>query len=958
MVDVPSATGPAAGRSQRSKSRVDYTSQIYVAVRPKKDGDTSAASKARQRVSQDDGTEGPKNTGRKNAPPQNSVSARTKKASSGKHRREHGHDATDKSTVQPAAIAAAIVEADDSRSIKHTSSLGKRTRGSGGEREYELPTKVSASPAQKRRKRKGENAAAAGRKENVDPAPHQEDQPAMINQGKAGSDASLKDGRTATLDPPHPFTLGSRSKPKAGQTIAEPGTSRHEPELAQNNSVVLDVAGDAADVRARTGARAGIPTRVVQNPQHAPRFDRGWDDVNAIFAKQPRQASSLPTLSQVNVDQLENLIDESNQQRLRAAQEEVRVLTAENKQKAACIRQLRDDLERKEALHFKHDMKVSKQMQNYETNYRMLYERFHKQRSWNCEEAQQILEGFWRTMQEQSDVIDQLTEVREAEAGEQTRELHESGVGELKEELQAKNDKVISLENQLVQEAGASLLQAQELANLRHMVDCLKAAKPQTANAAVMAKPQVSVGISQTAMDVKQFPLVSPVSTAQARRRAQALDVTCMARSLVPEGAGVCSVDTNVLNAALLKPTEPSHAVVEGEASKSNPAAGAPELNVGPVSVPPESLAQASPAQLQAEYIGADVQVEPAVHAARFSSSARPSHVPMVGFIEKSVPQSKSERGSNAAVLAEVHATPPVHEDRLRVAVQPACTDPGPVRKKNVHAAPHCMRVPAQGKILPGTPGLPLSPAFPSNVAEVGDTQEPSLDNLLDGGPMSTSESDQRYGDAVACGSDDGQAGGEVVGMAQHGVDASVNDVACGQENRPQEQGGATAAADKLAEEDSEQGAAACEAVRVSVAQHIVARTSFGRRRHSHGDVDSGRSTDVEAQMRVFRDKMLSMEVTQSPYGTSHQCRDLKSGFTFTIKPCVTSAPPINVPGQVPAPEVADELTFVPHMDTCPEHVRALLPGVFQEEFDFRADHLHGLQKRIDRALEALNGNL
>ena len=54
----------------------------------------------------------------------------------------------------------------------------------------------------------------------------------------------------------------------------------------------------------------------------------------------------------------------------------------------------------------------------------------------------------------------------------------------------------------------------------------------------------------------------------------------------------------------------------------------------------------------------------------------------------------------------------------------------------------------------------------------------------------------------------------------------------------------------------------------------------------------------------------------------------------------------------------ADELTFVPHMDTCPEDVKVLLPDVFQEEFDFRADHLHGLQKRIDRALEVVNGNL
>lgn len=54
----------------------------------------------------------------------------------------------------------------------------------------------------------------------------------------------------------------------------------------------------------------------------------------------------------------------------------------------------------------------------------------------------------------------------------------------------------------------------------------------------------------------------------------------------------------------------------------------------------------------------------------------------------------------------------------------------------------------------------------------------------------------------------------------------------------------------------------------------------------------------------------------------------------------------------------ADELTYIPHIDTCPAHVREKLPMPYQQEFDFRADHLHGLQKRIDRALEVVNGNL
>lgn len=114
---------------------------------------------------------------------------------------------------------------------------------------------------------------------------------------------------------------------------------------------------------------------------------------------------------------------------------------------------------------------------------------------------------------------------------------------------------VSELKNKLLEEAEASLLQAQEIANLRHLVQGLEAVRPQTADAAVQAQPEVSVGTTQTRGGGKKFSLVSPVLSVQARRRAQALDVTCMARSLVPEGADVYSVDTNVMQAALLKPT-------------------------------------------------------------------------------------------------------------------------------------------------------------------------------------------------------------------------------------------------------------------------------------------------------------------------------------------------------------------------------------------------------------------
>lgn len=78
------------------------------------------------------------------------------------------------------------------------------------------------------------------------------------------------------------------------------------------------------------------------------------------------------------------------------------------------------------------------------------------------------------------------------------------------------------------------------------------------------------------------------------------------------------------------------------------------------------------------------------------------------------------------------------------------------------------------------------------------------------------------------------------------------------------------------------------------------------------------RSTDVQAQMRKFRDEMLSMEVIQSPFGNAYQCRDLKSGFTFTIKPCVEYAPPIRLPGHEEVSEVAGVFyTKLPYMEMC-----------------------------------------
>lgn len=82
---------------------------------------------------------------------------------------------------------------------------------------------------------------------------------------------------------------------------------------------------------------------------------------------------------------MEDLFKEGNQQLRRVAQEEVRVLTAQNKQQAASIKQLRDELELQKAMHHKHNEEVSEQVQRMKTNYHILYGRFQTHRSHDFE---------------------------------------------------------------------------------------------------------------------------------------------------------------------------------------------------------------------------------------------------------------------------------------------------------------------------------------------------------------------------------------------------------------------------------------------------------------------------------------------------------------------------------------------------------------------------------------------
>lgn len=154
------------------------------------------------------------------------------------------------------------------------------------------------------------------------------------------------------------------------------------------------------------------------------------------------------------------------------------------------------------------------------------------------------------------------------------------------------------------------------------------------------------------------------------------------------------------------------------------------------------------------------------------------------------------------------------------------------VRERNAHGGPHCMRVPAPQKELHGTPGLSASPGIPSNVAEVGDTHEPSLENCQDGDPMSTSESDQRYGDA------DGEFRENNANMPLVIDDSGSDGGGCG----------VSAAAQEPIAKRRDAGGTEGGLVVTPFATSTPARPCAGIRMHSHGDLDSERydMTDVD----------------------------------------------------------------------------------------------------------------
>lgn len=61
------------------------------------------------------------------------------------------------------------------------------------------------------------------------------------------------------------------------------------------------------------------------------------------------------------------------------------MLTAEKEQQAACIRQLRAEIDRQESRYRQHEEEASKQLQRVKVNYQILYERFHTLRGQNFE---------------------------------------------------------------------------------------------------------------------------------------------------------------------------------------------------------------------------------------------------------------------------------------------------------------------------------------------------------------------------------------------------------------------------------------------------------------------------------------------------------------------------------------------------------------------------------------------
>lgn len=156
MVDIASGSGRATGRSQRPKSRVDYTSQIYINV-PAKVAAAPATSKPKQRNSKDSNSRSMHSTKQKqkDTPPRKSHVLRGSQASAGKSKPLCGNGVRDKSDVTATASPLRpSIEVKASELVHDSIAECKRRRADSLLHEAEPATTTPRLGSPKRKKRK------------------------------------------------------------------------------------------------------------------------------------------------------------------------------------------------------------------------------------------------------------------------------------------------------------------------------------------------------------------------------------------------------------------------------------------------------------------------------------------------------------------------------------------------------------------------------------------------------------------------------------------------------------------------------------------------------------------------------------------------------------------------------------------------------------------------------------
>lgn len=335
IVDTASGMRQARGRSQRSKTRVDYTTQIYIGAPPKKSAQSGAESNSRQRVSQECNTQA--NSGNVSTKPSVKVaSLRGSRGKSGKHTTVSGTPLHMKSNLQAADDILADIQAKPAPSHLQTVSVVKRTRDGGACREQEPAANVKMSPARKRRKGKGgipqtpekesvtqmclfssiftsfcaaavsgEHAASVGHKENVELTnPDQKDQQVHEIDAEGLAVVPVDVADTPSLDQPHPLADERACEPRAvlhSTNTSQPGTSRDRVDAEATHDRPVSAVNEDGALNARDAAQTNIHPKIVDNAEDRRCGETAWDHVDAIFLNQTRQMSTKFQFSQVNV---------------------------------------------------------------------------------------------------------------------------------------------------------------------------------------------------------------------------------------------------------------------------------------------------------------------------------------------------------------------------------------------------------------------------------------------------------------------------------------------------------------------------------------------------------------------------------------------------------------------------------------------------------------------------------